>query len=349
MDFSSLTGPVLDNTIAALIGAFIISFLTWSYRRFREVQNEKKYSIAGDYRAYYEDLGDDGAVTIEKSNLKIKQRGLKIYADDYDETQDKDWLFEGEIDPTTGHVYGHYKTKSKHETGLGVCIFEQKKNGTLDGIWAGYDENIDIIDKGRYTLIKRLEISIRKARKSDAVAVLQLLDQELGEDWIHMEDVEKAIANNFLYVADYEGQIAGFTLLRMLDMPAFEKELKDHEYKIPRDIQIAGKNTNIGFIEAVATNPDFQRRGIGAKLIQKSLEVLKTSRAEIVVALGWKPEDVNIEPTLRMFDFKDRHEFEKFWYQESLDEETPATCPGCGEPPCTCGAVLFTKALSVKA
>ena len=95
----------------------------------------------------------------------------------------------------------------------------------------------------------------------------------------------------------------------------------------------------------MATDPEYQGRGVGTKLINKSMSVLKNAGAEIVTAVGWKPEQVNIGPTLTAAGFKDRVEFEKFWYEESLKEENPAPCPGCGNPPCECGAVIFSKAV----
>ena len=175
--------------------------------------------------------------------------------------------------------------------------------------------------------------------------MLHLLDQELGEDWIYLEDIDRAIDDDYLYVADYDGKIIGFTLLRMLDFKAFEKELKGHEYKIPRDIEIAAKHDALGFIEAIATDPAFQKRGIGSKLIQKSLDVLQARGAEMVCALGWKTEKVHIEPAMNIFEFSKRHEFEKFWYEESIEKNEK--CHYCGLP-CTCGSVLFTKVMNHK-
>ena len=342
MDILSLTGPTIDNTVAALIGMFLISAATWIYKRAKDSINERKYSIGGDYRAYYEDIADDGTVNYEKANVTIKQKGLKIHAEDYDETQDKDWILDGEIDPITGHVSGRYTTKCQHETGLGVCILEQKKNGNLEGIWAGYDETVEKIERGRYTLIKRIDIKIRKATKADSVSVLQLLDQELGEDWIHLEDIEQAIADDFLFVADHEGEVLGFTLLRMLDQDDFKKELKGHKYKIPRDIEVASKSKKLGFIEAIATDPDHQKRGIGSRLIEQSVASLKNAGSELICTLAWKTDHTHLAPAMEIFSFKEREEFEKFWYEESIKQDDQ--CPKCGDP-CTCSTVLYTKAL----
>ena len=107
---------------------------------------------------------------------------------------------------------------------------------------------------------------------------------------------------------------------------------------------MAEENESIGFIEAIATNPEYQGKGVGTKLVDKAQTVLKKAGAELVTAMGWKPEEVNIGPTLTAAGFKDRAEFERFWYKESLEDDAP-DCPGCGKPPCECGAVLFSKAI----
>jgi ribosomal protein S18 acetylase RimI-like enzyme len=342
MDPLNLTSGVIDNTLAALIGAFIISAMGWGYKRLRNTMNERKYSIKGEYRATYEEVVD-GKTTYEKSIVKIRQKGLKIIADDYDEAMQKDWTLTGEIDPVTGRVYGYYKTKAHVETGLGVCIFEQKANGTLDGLWAGYDTNIEDIEHGRYTLVKRLDINVRKASKADTMTIVNLLDQELGEGWLTVKDIHKAIDDALLFVATHNKKIVGFTLLRMLKTGDFEKELKGHTYNIPRDLQHANACETIGFIEAIATDPAYQKRGIGTKLVEKSTTVLQKNGAEIITAIGWKTKTVHIEPTLIAQGFKQRVEFKEFWLEESKQE--PYDCPECGAPPCYCGAVLFSKAV----
>ncbi len=344
MDFAALSSPVFENTLAAIIGACILGSITWIIRRTKERMAEQKYSLAGEYRAVYEDIQEDGSIVYEKSTILLKQRGLNLEAFDYDEFTGKDWVFSGEIDPLTGKVYGHYRTVAHGDSGLAVCIFEQKPNGVLDGFWTGYDSSIEDIDHGRYKLTRRLDVKVRKATSRDILPVLQLLDQELGEDWIYADDLKKAIATDMLYIADHKGELAGFVLMRMLKQGDFVKELKGQKFKIPRDIAVAEEHESIGFIEAVATDPKYQGKGIGTKLIDTAQAKLKKAGAELITAMGWKPEQVNIGPTLYAAGFKDRAEFERFWYKESLEEDAP-DCPGCGKPPCECGAVLFSKAV----
>lgn len=344
MDFSSLSSPVIENTLAAIIGACILGSITFIIRRAKDKLAEQKYSLRGEYRAVYEDVLEDGSILYEKSTIQLKQRGLKIEAVDYDEATGKDWHFSGEIDPLTGKVFGHYRTLAHGDSGLAVCIFEQKPNGVLDGFWTGYDSSIQDIDHGRYILTKRLDVKVRVAQQSDVLPVLQLLDQELGEDWIYAADLKKAIENDMLYIADHDGNMAGFVLMRMLKKGEFKKELKGQDYKIPRDIAMAEDNESIGFIEAIATDPAYQGKGVGTKLVAKAQSVLKKAGAEMITAMGWKPEQVNIGPTLYAAGFKDRAEFVRFWYEESLEDDAP-DCPGCGKPPCECGAVLFSKAV----
>lgn len=345
MELSTLTGPVLDNTLAALIGALIISVVTWSYRRIRDIRAERKYSLAGEYRASYEDIRKDGSIVYEKANVTLKQKGLKFYADDYDEAMDKDWILEGEIDPVTSRVFGYYKTKSVGDTGLGVCIFEYKKNGVLDGVWAGYDTHIELIEYGRYTLTKRIPVNIRKGTRSDATTVLHMMDKILGEDWGN-ENIDNAIANNMLFIAEIDNKVVGFSMLRMLAQGDIEKEFKGQPYKIPRDIQHADKHAQIGLIEAVATDPDYQKRGIGTKLIESSINRLQDAGAEMVATMAWKTTHTHIAPTLEAFDFTERHEFKDFWLEES--KKSKEECPHCGLP-CHCASVLYSLSLNTNA
>ena len=188
------------------------------------------------------------------------------------------------------------------------------------------------------------DITIRLANEDDIQPVLSLLEQELGQNWIYAKHLKAAIADDLLYIADDQGEMAGYVLLRMFKKGGFVKELKGQPYDMPQDLRIADEHETIGFIEAVTTSPAHRGKGAATKLISAAETALKQAGATVITALGWKPEKVNIGPILYAAGFQDRAEFDNLWYKETSKEDA-ADCPGCGKPPCECGAVLFSKSV----
>ncbi|MCB1651620.1 MAG: GNAT family N-acetyltransferase, partial [Alphaproteobacteria bacterium] len=269
----------------------------------------------------------------------LRQRGHKISGDQHDAQNDRGWRIEGEIDRASGHIYGFYKAKSHTDSGVGVFFFEQKSGGILDGLWAGYDSQNKNVEHGKYTLVKNLPVTVRRAQEKDAVKILRLSCEELGEGYLTPEDVKAAMRDG-AFVAEHEGRIIGFALALNLASEEFQSFLKGQSWKVPPDIAQANMRGSIGCLKSVAVDKAYQKRGVGAKLVKKAIQALEKSGADLLFSIGWKTENVHIAPVLEACGFKQRAAFKEFWHAESLDQGY--ACPHCGHP-CRCEAILFAK------
>jgi GNAT superfamily N-acetyltransferase len=100
----------------------------------------------------------------------------------------------------------------------------------------------------------------------------------------------------------------------------------------------------VGSVEAVAVEPAFRRRGIGALLATTTVDWMRGQGCQAVVALSWLSGRPDSSPPLfRRLGFREGPTVERFYAAESVENHW--SCPVCGQP-CTCGATLFTLRLS---
>ena len=60
------------------------------------------------------------------------------------------------------------------------------------------------------------------------------------------------------------------------------------------------------------------------------------------LSVAWAPgKIVRSEKLFRDFGLSPTQEIDNYWYDDSLRRNY--VCAACGEPPCTCTAVLYTK------
>jgi GNAT superfamily N-acetyltransferase len=99
-----------------------------------------------------------------------------------------------------------------------------------------------------------------------------------------------------------------------------------------------------GSLEALAVEPAFRRRGVGALLAQASLSWMRGQGCSVLVTLAWRSgRDDESLPLFRRLGFREGATVDRFYFEESLRDGW--SCPVCG-PGCTCAATLFTFSLT---
>lgn len=337
--FTDLT-PLIQDVTLALTGAAAGSALVWLARRLNNMAAERKYSISGEYKAEYHDTVDSER-KIQGGTVTLKQKGLHVNGEHFDPESNRSWRLTGEIDKNTGHMFGYYKARSHLDSGLGVFIFEQLTTETLEGIWAGYDSKNRNINQGGYTLTKRLPIHIRRAKKKDIIKILHLACNTLGDGYISDQDLLDHLEKSYVYVALHQKKIIGFALCRTIPKNGLMTELKNNKYTLPSDLKMANRNGTIGLLQSIATDPQFQGKGVGRRLVDRCLSALERAGAKQVLSVGWKTDTIHIGTVLSSCGFAERKTFKAFWKDESLQKQYD--CPQCGTPPCECEAVLFSR------
>ena len=104
MNIDGILGIAWENIFIGLLGAAIVSFLTFLCNYIKNKVVEHKFPLSGKYITKYEDLVD-GKKVITTALACLKQKGNKIKGKTWFE--DRTWILEGTI-LETGSVYGVY-------------------------------------------------------------------------------------------------------------------------------------------------------------------------------------------------------------------------------------------------
>lgn len=96
----------------------------------------------------------------------------------------------------------------------------------------------------------------------------------------------------------------------------------------------------IGVIKTIAVAQEYQGVGIGTELFYIAIQDLTFSDVDLIIAIAWKSKTgINIERILQKFNFIRAFSVPNFWEKDSIEEGF--YCPVCGEPPCSCEAVVY--------
>lgn len=116
MNLNGIFGIAWENIFIGLLGAAIVSFLTYSIEFIKNKKIERKFPLSGNYITKYEDLANgERVVTTALANLK--QRGNKVKGKTWFEG--RTWILEGTVIIETGNIYGVYYSESPWDKSIG--------------------------------------------------------------------------------------------------------------------------------------------------------------------------------------------------------------------------------------
>jgi GNAT superfamily N-acetyltransferase len=330
-EFKSFFSEWLSGIIGALFAGTVL-IISKEIRRF---YLNKKYPIKGDFITYYEDVSGGQKCTLS-APATIRQKGLDINGETTLEFG-KTWTLEGKIGDK--YVYGVYHAEAPFDAGIGNFFLGINSPDDLDGIWSGYDHENNIITSGRYWFKRIPKIQIQSITESYYGNVLELSSRLLGKGYlpnIPRLDKNKTV----LLVALSSKTFIGFAYARITEKNNLNGILKNRTIDIPPDIKLADERGTLGLLKTVCVEPDSQGRGVATILIKECLNNLVTLGAETLISIAWKSSaGVQIGGVLSKLGFREWITLDKFWAEESISQNF--SCPVCGNPPCSCSAVIY--------
>jgi hypothetical protein len=177
---------------------------------------------------------------------------------------------------------------------------------------------------------------IKTYNKKYLSEILSISNHQLGENYIDKSDFLESEKSKIL-ISVFKTNVVGFSILKLLTPEeAFQKTLSKNNDLLQtfRSFDI------IGFRAQTVVKVDFQKKKIGTQLIKTGNSWLN-KKVKLAFSIVWENENQSISHILNKQGFEKQTILNDYWKEDSLKRKF--ICPVCGEPPCLCKAVLYTK------
>lgn len=336
-DFTAFSSHVASGAV----GAFCLWVLEIARRFLRNRALNRKYPIAGDYVAHTEDR-KEGARRVFSSFVTLHQRGNKIEGIDVFRKGNKSWRLEASV-IGAGHISGFYSAEAMENTGVGV-FYLRSVGGDLDGFWAGWDDEIQGSNSGRYTYRRVRDIDIVPMENAHKTGILSIAGAQFGPGYLTEHDLDTDAKRDgarrmFVYVALADRKVTGFVVGEIADMVARYKI----EAKVPNDIRRACERGTMGILRTIAVATEAQGHAVGERLFSAMERILHAQGAEIVAVPAWRTSrGTNIKGILDSNGYEFFLDAGRYWKEDCDRGEFK-----CGERKgeCVCQLDWYKKAL----
>jgi N-acetylglutamate synthase-like GNAT family acetyltransferase len=184
-------------------------------------------------------------------------------------------------------------------------------------------------------------VHIRNAEIKDLNGIIKIADAEFGKHYFDEISLKEQICSPssvFRVAENVKNEIVGFSYAYLTT--AEEIKEKIGIASLPPEIE---KSSKIALRKSMAVKSSYQRKGIGAVLLNDALMLFKEQQMEAVLSITWKSKKgINIAGLMQFYAFKQYKEIPNFWTADSIQKGY--LCPECGNP-CKCSAVIYTKVL----
>ncbi len=254
------------------------------------------------------------------------------------------WILEGELSDN-GNLYGVYYAEDPIDTGIGNFFLKIIPNREMHGLWSGYDYINQKIESGKYIFRPFLQdYQIIDIEKKHIVKVIEIAEEELGENYFDYNEVLKVINNPSEYICKVAIsstlKVYGFSFCKIAELNELKTYLKLEDKDVPNYILHSEK---IGIIKTVAVNKNHKKQGVGFAVVEECYKELINREIDALASVAWKQDGiVNIGEILEKLDLKKYKEIEEYWLEDS--KEKNFSCPNCGSI-CKCSAIMYFKSV----
>ena len=185
-------------------------------------------------------------------------------------------------------------------------------------------------------MVVNLEIrQVISADKGLFAGAVELLNRTQGQDLFAPNYLDERVGSPADHVvgAFSGGVIVGVGVAQLI---------ANYDYYLPFRPEIYDdlREKKVGSFSTLCVSEELQGRGVGQRISRMRLEWLRAQECEVVLGVSWVSGLAHTSN--RVFEkmgFTAVKRVDAFYRQSSI--EHPFVCPGCGDPPCECGAVLF--------
>lgn len=179
-------------------------------------------------------------------------------------------------------------------------------------------------------------VTIHPITQTDFPFITQIANSQLGVGYIQEEELQSYLNSKtkFGFVAKAENRVVGFSLIGITTLEELDL-LTEKEWFIEK----LSAFQPIASIKQMAVKTAFQRKGIAKLLMEENSKVFE-GKVKSLLGIAWERDgEVAAKKMLESVGMKALKKMENYWAAESVAQNY--ACPQCGEPPCTCSAVVF--------
>lgn len=327
---------IATEIIAGTIGGIFVGLFTFIWSFIKRKRAESLFPVEGEYISFFDDT-EKGQPVVRRSTSSVRQRGnsVKISTTLSDK---RSWSLHGSILPG-GHVSGVYSADAIYDEGVG-SFYLKIGDGSLEGMWNGYDHENRTISGGRYWFRRRYYPKIRDFKKSDFSHILHTANNAFGRGYFSPNFIIND-RTHFALVAKIDGKFVGYSAGRFAEIDYIHKIKAGQDRPVPLDICHAHEHGKLGIIQSVAIMKKFRGHGIGTDLIIASEEKLKSLDAQAILVPAWQsPSGIHLENILHSLDYSIWFENKSIWTEEC--ETGKFGCPHFKEK-CQCSVIFYRK------
>lgn len=172
-------------------------------------------------------------------------------------------------------------------------------------------------------------------------SILEISNKTLGIGYVDVSHV-RSKENVFTVVAfdNHVKKIVGFVLGKIVSKPDLYLEFPELQFEEKNLEHI----NSFGIVDPIGVDPNFQRRGIGKKLIQKMVNILKLNSAQKLISPAWFYHKdsgeihVNVGNALESSGFEKLCQKENYWTNDCKNGKfiCPIKTKHCG-----CGVIFY--------
>ena len=189
------------------------------------------------------------------------------------------------------------------------------------------------------------EFYLQPLEKEDIEETLQLMDQCVGENLYHKEELEQTIGSKdraFLLLKTAQGELAGYIYYYLTTADQIAQDARLGAQKT-RQVCRQSAVALVGKIQSVGIKKAFRRQGLAALLMEHVLASFAGMGVEEVFIICWNAGGkVHLEKALQKCQFVHLSSAKMIWY-----DKTDLFCPYC-KGRCRCDAEVYFKKISIK-
>jgi GNAT superfamily N-acetyltransferase len=139
-------------------------------------------------------------------------------------------------------------------------------------------------------------------------------------------------------------RLVGVGVARVFPREPSMRDFSYYETRWKQAFETIKQAPELGSLDALAIEPEYQNRGIGTLLTKRRLVWLTERGCTHIVGVSWQNGlSNNSQRSFERQGFQPLANSDDFYVEHSVQKNF--VCPVCGPPPCHCGAILFLKTL----